>query len=108
MLKRKLGQQGLTRIRSRAGVHGMSWAYGTPDEAEAVATIHRALELGIDFFDTAEVYGPFENEKLLSRRRSRAARRRDHRHEVGFKTRMGRSPATTAGPSMSRRRPRGR
>jgi aryl-alcohol dehydrogenase-like predicted oxidoreductase len=46
---------------------GMSWAYGAPDDDESIATIHRALELGCDFFDTAEVYGPFANEELLGR-----------------------------------------
>jgi aryl-alcohol dehydrogenase-like predicted oxidoreductase len=46
---------------------GMSWAYGAADDDESIATIHRALELGCDFLDTAEAYGPFENEKLLGR-----------------------------------------
>ena len=55
---------------------GMSQSYGTPDDAESIATIQRALELGVTLFDTAEVYGPFSNEKLLGRalkgRRERA------------------------------------
>jgi aryl-alcohol dehydrogenase-like predicted oxidoreductase len=46
---------------------GMSHAYGSPDDAQSIATIHRALELGIDFFDTAEIYGPFTNEELVGR-----------------------------------------
>jgi aryl-alcohol dehydrogenase-like predicted oxidoreductase len=46
---------------------GMSQSYGPADERESIATIHRALELGVDFFDTAEVYGPFANEELLGR-----------------------------------------
>jgi aryl-alcohol dehydrogenase-like predicted oxidoreductase len=46
---------------------GMSQSYGTPDDTESVATIHRALELGLNFFDTAEVYGPYKNEELLGR-----------------------------------------
>ncbi len=45
----------------------MSQSYGPADEGESIATIHRALELGLDFFDTAEVYGPFVNEELLGR-----------------------------------------
>jgi aryl-alcohol dehydrogenase-like predicted oxidoreductase len=46
---------------------GMSQSYGPADEAESIATIHRAIELGVTFFDTAEVYGPFHNEELLGR-----------------------------------------
>jgi aryl-alcohol dehydrogenase-like predicted oxidoreductase len=46
---------------------GMSHAYGVPDDAESIATIHRAIELGVTFFDTAEVYGPFINEELVGR-----------------------------------------
>ncbi|MGH3428391.1 MAG: aldo/keto reductase, partial [Terriglobales bacterium] len=46
---------------------GMSQSYGTPDDAESVATIHRALDLGCNLFDTAESYGPFTNEQLLGR-----------------------------------------
>ncbi len=49
------------------GCMGMSQSYGPADEGESIATIHRALELGLDFFDTAEVYGPFINEELLGR-----------------------------------------
>nr|WP_301291003.1 aldo/keto reductase [Robbsia andropogonis] len=49
------------------GCMGMSQSYGPADEAEAIATLHRALDLGITFFDTAEVYGPFTNEALLGR-----------------------------------------
>jgi aryl-alcohol dehydrogenase-like predicted oxidoreductase len=46
---------------------GMSQSYGTADDTESIATIHRALELGLDFLDTAEVYGPFTNEELVGR-----------------------------------------
>jgi aryl-alcohol dehydrogenase-like predicted oxidoreductase len=67
MTKRKLGRQGLEVSALGLGCLGMSQSYGTPDDAESIATIHRALELGITLFDTAEVYGPFHNEELLGR-----------------------------------------
>jgi aryl-alcohol dehydrogenase-like predicted oxidoreductase len=53
---------------------GMSQSYGVRDDAESVATIQRALELGVTFFDTAEVYGRFKNEQLLARRAVRPRR----------------------------------
>src|ERR687886_664107 len=67
---RTLGSQGLRVSALGLGCMGMSRSYGRPeerDERESIATIHRALELGVDFFDTAEVYGPFANEELLGR-----------------------------------------
>jgi aryl-alcohol dehydrogenase-like predicted oxidoreductase len=67
MEKRNLGRQGLTTSAIGLGCMGMSWAYGVPDDDESIATIHRALELGCDFLDTAEAYGPWTNEKLLGR-----------------------------------------
>ena len=65
--KRKLGTQGLEVSAIGLGCMGMSQSYGTPDDAESIATVHRAIELGLTFFDTAEVYGPFTNEELLGR-----------------------------------------
>jgi aryl-alcohol dehydrogenase-like predicted oxidoreductase len=68
METRKLGTQGLEVSALGLGCMGMSFAYTEGrDETESIATIHRALDLGITFFDTAEVYGPFENEKLVGR-----------------------------------------
>jgi aryl-alcohol dehydrogenase-like predicted oxidoreductase len=67
MTTRKLGTQGLEVSALGLGCLGMSQSYGAADEAESIATIHRALDLGITFFDTAEVYGPFHNEELLGR-----------------------------------------
>jgi aryl-alcohol dehydrogenase-like predicted oxidoreductase len=67
---RTLGTQGLTVSALGLGLMGMSHAYGTPeqrDERESIATIHRAIELGCTFLDTAEAYGPFKNEELLGR-----------------------------------------
>ncbi len=65
--KRKLGTQGLEVSELGLGCMGMSQSYGTPDDAESIATIHRAIELGVTFFDTAEVYGPYTNESLLGK-----------------------------------------
>jgi aryl-alcohol dehydrogenase-like predicted oxidoreductase len=67
MHTRTLGTQGLTVSALGLGCMGMSQSYGSPDDAESIATIHRALELGVTFFDTAEVYGPYTNETLLGR-----------------------------------------
>src|SRR5690349_875826 len=67
---RKLGTQGLEVSAIGLGLMGMSHAYGAPeerDERESIATIHRAIELGCTFLDTAEAYGPFRNEELLAR-----------------------------------------
>ena len=65
--KRKLGTQGLEVSAIGLGCMGMSQSYGPADEAESIATLHRAIELGCTFLDTAEVYGPFINEELLGR-----------------------------------------
>src|SRR5579872_872524 len=76
---RQLGTQGLTVSCLGLGCMSMSAVYGTPeerDDRESVATIHRAIELGVTLFDTAEAYGPYTNETLLGRalsdRRDRA------------------------------------
>lgn len=65
------------------GCMGMSWAYGIADEGEAVATIRRAMDLGVTLLDTAEVYGPYTNEELVGRA---IAGRRD---EVVIATKFG-------------------
>lgn len=65
--KRKLGSQGLEVSAIGLGCMGMSQNYGPADEGESIATVHRAIELGCTFLDTAEVYGPFANEELLGR-----------------------------------------
>ena len=65
MQKRNLGQQGLAVSSLGYGAMGFSLAYGSSDKSQALATIRRAHELGVTFFDTAEVYGWGENEKLV-------------------------------------------
>jgi len=67
MRTRKLGSQGLEVSAEGLGCMGMSQSYGPADETEAVATIHRALDLGVTFLDTADMYGPFTNERLVGR-----------------------------------------
>jgi aryl-alcohol dehydrogenase-like predicted oxidoreductase len=67
MEQRKLGTGGLTVSALGLGCMGMTFAYGAADEGESIRTVHRAIELGVTFFDTAEIYGPFTNEELLGR-----------------------------------------
>lgn len=83
MERRRLGSQGLEVSAEGLGCMGMSEFYGPTDETEAIATIHRALALGVDFLDTADIYGPFTNERLVGR--ALAGRR----HEVVLATKFG-------------------
>ncbi|WP_133127772.1 aldo/keto reductase [Legionella nagasakiensis] len=65
MRLRTLGQQGLEVSSLGLGCMGMSYAYGFADRTECLQVLDRALELGVNFFDTAEVYGPYKNEELI-------------------------------------------
>ena len=83
METRRIGTQGLTAGAIGLGCMGMTHAYGTGDETESIATIHRAIDCGVTLLDTAEVYGPHTNEVLVGK----AIRGR--RHEVMLATKFG-------------------
>lgn len=83
MKTRKLGNQGLVVSALGLGCMGMSEFYAGRDEAESIATLHRALELGVTFLDTADMYGPFTNEKLVGQAI------RDRRDQVMLATKFG-------------------
>jgi len=83
MERRSLGTSGLQVSGMGLGCMGMSEFYGTRDEQESIATIARSLELGINFFDTADMYGPFTNEKLVGKALA------GHRSEAVIATKFG-------------------
>lgn len=98
MEQRKLGTQGLIVSAIGLGCMQMSGNYGPADEAEGIKTIHEAIDLGINFFDTAEIYGPFENEKLVGRA---LKDRRDNAiiaTKFGFEIQDGRPIGTNSRP----------
>jgi aryl-alcohol dehydrogenase-like predicted oxidoreductase len=83
MKKRKLGSQGLVVSELGLGCMGMSQFYGPRDDAESTATLERAIELGVDFFDTADIYGTGHNEELVGKVL------RKHRNRVIIATKFG-------------------
>jgi aryl-alcohol dehydrogenase-like predicted oxidoreductase len=83
MEQRRLGTQGLQVSAVGLGCMGMSEFYGAADEQESIATIHRAVEMGVSFLDTADMYGPFTNEELVGRAI------RDRRDQVVVATKFG-------------------
>lgn len=83
MRQRRLGGEGLTVSELGLGCMGMSEFYGTTDEDESIATIQHAIDLGVTFIDTADMYGPFTNEKLVGKAIA------DRREEVQLATKFG-------------------
>jgi aryl-alcohol dehydrogenase-like predicted oxidoreductase len=83
MDRRNLGEPGLSVSKMGLGCMGMSEFYGPGDEQESIATIHRALDAGIDFLDTADIYGPFKNERLVGKAI------RGIRHRIVLATKFG-------------------
>lgn len=100
--KRKLGSQGLEVSILGLGCMGMSQSYGAPDDKESLATIHRALELGINFFDTAEVYGPYINEELVGRALKGRREQAIIATKFGFRIENGKSVGTDSRPEHIR------
>ncbi len=100
--KRKLGTQGLEVSAIGLGCMGMSQSYGVADDAESIATIHRSLELGLDFFDTAEVYGPYKNEELLGRALKGRREKAIIATKFGFRIENGKPAGTDSRPEHIR------
>jgi aryl-alcohol dehydrogenase-like predicted oxidoreductase len=101
--KRTLGRQGLQVSALGLGCMGMSQSYGAADEKESIATIHRAMELGVTFFDTAEVYGPFKNEELVARALRARRRRVVIATKFGFRIVNGKSEGLNSRPEHVRK-----
>lgn len=94
MKTRKLGHD-LTVSAIGLGCMGMSFAYGAADEQESIRTLHRAVDLGVTFFDTAEVYGPYENEILLGKALKDVGDRVTIATKFGFRIAAGKSSSET-------------
>ncbi|KIZ47632.1 MULTISPECIES: aldo/keto reductase [Rhodopseudomonas] len=99
---RNLGRQGLEVSMIGLGCMGMSQAYGASDDDESIATIHRAIELGCTFFDTAEAYGPFSNEELLGRALEGRREKVTIATKFGFLLQDGRRAGTDSRPDHIR------
>src|SRR5437867_10591938 len=96
--RRQLGRRGPTVSAIGLGCMGMSEFYGAGDERESIATIHRALDLGVDFLDTADMYAPYTNEELVGR----AIRGRRDKVVVATKFGIGRGEDRTGRTTSGR------
>ena len=106
---RRLGKSSLVVSAMGLGCMGMSQSYGTPDDAESVATIHHAIDRGITLLDTADMYGGGTNEELVGRRHCEAAQRSDSGHEIRERAacRTGRFLGVNGQPEYVQQRLRG-
>lgn len=102
LAKRKLGTQGLEVSEIGLGCMGMSQSYGPADEAQSIATLHRAIELGCTFLDTAEIYGPFTNEDLLGRALAGKRDKITLATKFGFDIKDGKNIGTNSRPAHIR------
>ena len=85
----KLGQQGLKVVAVGLGCMGMSEFYGQSDDTESLKLLDEALEIGCNFWDTADMYGPFTNEELLGKALANRRHKNYSGHKVWHKTRTG-------------------
>ncbi len=100
---RKLGSQGFEVSAIGLGCMGMSQSYGPADETESIATLHRSIELGCTFLDTAEVYGPYKNEELLGRALQGKRDQVQLATKFGFRIGDGKMSGTNSHPDQIRK-----
>ena len=104
MQKRKLGKSNLEVSALGLGCMGMSFSYGPPkDKQEMTALLRAAVERGVTFFDTAEVYGPFTNEELVGEALAPFRKQGGDRHEVRLRPERQRQSAGSGGPEQPAR-----
>ncbi len=101
--KRKLGRQGLEVSELGLGCMGMSQSYDVPNDVESIETIHRAIDLGVTFFDTAELYGPYTNEQLLGRALKGRREKVIVATKFGFKIENGKMEGVNSRPAHIRK-----
>ena len=95
----KTGHSRTGSLRAGLRLYGVSWAYGKADDQESLATLDRALELGVTFFDTAEAYGPFKNEELLGKAFKGRRERVIIATKFGFRVENGKLSGTDSRPA---------